>query len=190
MMPDANKEHTLHRVVGAAFGAVGQRCMALSTAVLVGDVQRVNTSQPGADVGPLISLTQSGVDQGANLPLDGRNVKVKGYENGNFKCTTIISGFTNDMTCYTEEIFGPDLVNKNPYRTAIFTTNGATARRYTHGVDVVGVGVPIPLPLPMFSFTGSRGFQFHTQIKSITSQWKAEDAALKSPAVTMPTMGR
>ncbi|XP_037833878.1 LOW QUALITY PROTEIN: methylmalonate-semialdehyde dehydrogenase [acylating], mitochondrial [Kryptolebias marmoratus] len=149
MMPDANKEHTLHRVVGAAFGAVGQRCMALSTAVLL-FLGALLKGQPGADVGPLISLTQSGVDQGANLPLDGRNVKVKGYENGNFKCTTIISGFTNDMTCYTEEIFGPELivlesdtlddaislVNKNPYRTAIFTTNGATARRYTHGVDV------------------------------------------------------
>ncbi|ERE73489.1 methylmalonate-semialdehyde dehydrogenase [Cricetulus griseus] len=125
------------------------------------------------------------------------------------------------MTCYKEEIFGPVLVvletetldeaikivNDNPYGngTAIFTTNGATARKYSHLVDVgqVGVNVPIPVPLPMFSFTGSRssfrgdtnfygkqGIQFYTQLKTITSQWKEEDATLSSPAVVMPTMGR
>ncbi|KTG05286.1 hypothetical protein cypCar_00025715 [Cyprinus carpio] len=216
VMPDANKENTLNQLVGAAFGAAGQRCMALSTAVLVGEARnwlpelverakglRVNAGdQPGADVGPLISpqakervnsLIQSGVDEGAKP----------------------------DMKCYKEEIFGPVLVvleadslddaikivNKNPYGngTAIFTTNGAAARKYTHEVDVgqIGVNVPIPVPLPMFSFTGSRasfrgdtnfygkqGIQFYTQIKTVTSQWKAEDASLKSPAVTMPTMGR
>ncbi|MGH0192197.1 UNVERIFIED_CONTAM: hypothetical protein FKN15_005024 [Acipenser sinensis] len=125
------------------------------------------------------------------------------------------------MKCYTEEIFGPvlvileadsldeaiDIVNNNRYGngTAIFTTNGATARKYTHGVDVgqIGVNVPIPVPLPMFSFTGSRdsfrgdtnfygkqGIQFYTQIKTVTSQWKEEDSTLGSPAVVMPTMGR
>uniref|UniRef100_A0A673AY90 Methylmalonate-semialdehyde/malonate-semialdehyde dehydrogenase [acylating], mitochondrial n=1 Tax=Sphaeramia orbicularis TaxID=375764 RepID=A0A673AY90_9TELE len=244
VMPDANKENTLNQLVGAAFGAAGQRCMALSTAILVGEARswlpelverakalRVNAGdQPGADVGPLISpqskervcsLIQSGVDEGAKVLLDGRNVKVKGYENGNFVGPTIIGNVTPEMKCYTEEIFGPvlvvleadtlddaiSMVNNNPYGngTAIFTTNGATARKYTHEVDVgqVGVNVPIPVPLPMFSFTGSRGsfrgdmnfygkqgIQFYTQIKTVTSQWKAEDATLKSPAVTMPTMGR
>uniref|UniRef100_H3DJ35 Methylmalonate-semialdehyde/malonate-semialdehyde dehydrogenase [acylating], mitochondrial n=1 Tax=Tetraodon nigroviridis TaxID=99883 RepID=H3DJ35_TETNG len=244
VMPDANKENTLNQLVGAAFGAAGQRCMALSTAILVGEarswlpelveraraLQTPSGDQPGADVGPLISvqakervcrLVQSGVDQGAKMLLDGRDIKVKGYENGYFVGPTIIGNVTPDMTCYTEEIFGPVLVvleadtlddaigivNRNPYGngTAIFTTNGATARKYTHEVDVgqVGVNVPIPVPLPMFSFTGSRGsfrgdtnfygkqgVQFYTQIKTVTSQWKAEDATLKSPAVTMPTMGR
>ncbi|CAI5696666.1 unnamed protein product [Oreochromis niloticus] len=244
VMPDANKENTLNQLVGAAFGAAGQRCMALSTAILVGEARswlpelverakalRVNAGdQPGADLGPLISpqarnrvcsLIQSGVDEGAKLLLDGRKIKVKGYENGNFVGPTILSNVTPQMKCYTEEIFGPvlvvleadsledaiSLVNKNPYGngTAIFTTNGATARKYTHEVDVgqVGVNVPIPVPLPMFSFTGSRGsfrgdmnfygkqgIQFYTQIKTVTAQWKAEDATLKSPAVTMPTMGR
>jgi Aldehyde dehydrogenase family len=79
------------------------------------------------------------------------------------------------MTCYKEEVFGPvlvclnvdtldeaiKLINANPYGngTAIFTTNGATARKFTQEIDVgqVGVNVPIPVPLPMFSFTGSRG---------------------------------
>ncbi|KAG7237131.1 hypothetical protein INR49_032772 [Caranx melampygus] len=241
VMPDANKENTINQLVGAAFGAAGQRCMALSTAIFVGESRdwlpelverskslRVNAA--GADVGPLISpearkrvesLIQSGVDEGANLLLDGRNVKVKGYENGNFVGPTILGGVTRDMTCYKEEIFGPVLVvleadsldeaismiNRNPYGngTAIFTTNGATARKYTHEVDVgqIGVNVPIPVPLPMFSFTGSRGsfrgdtnfygkqgIQFYTQVKTVTSQWKAEDATVTSPAVTMPTMGR
>ncbi|XP_031684832.1 methylmalonate-semialdehyde/malonate-semialdehyde dehydrogenase [acylating], mitochondrial isoform X2 [Oncorhynchus kisutch] len=251
VMPDANKETTLNQLVGAAFGAAGQRCMALSTAILVGEARswlpelvdrakalRVNAGfsgtlsgdQAGVDVGPLISpqakervnsLIQSGVDEGAQLLLDGRNVKVQGYENGNFVGPTIICNVTPQMKCYTEEIFGPvlvvleaeslddaiSLVNNNPYGngTAIFTTNGATARKYTHKVDVgqIGVNVPIPVPLPMFSFTGSRGsfrgdtnfygkqgIQFYTQIKTVTSQWKAEDSTVKTPAVSMPTMGR
>uniref|UniRef100_A0A8C5C320 methylmalonate-semialdehyde dehydrogenase (CoA acylating) n=1 Tax=Gadus morhua TaxID=8049 RepID=A0A8C5C320_GADMO len=242
VMPDANKENTLNQLVGAAFGAAGQRCMALSTAILVGEARdwlpelverskalRVNAGdQPGADVGPLISpeakvrvnsLIQSGVDEGATLLLDGRAVNVKGYENGNFVGPTIISNVKPEMTCYKEEIFGPVLVvleaadldeaialiNNNQYGngTAIFTNNGATARKYTHEVDVgqIGVNVPIPVPLPMFSFTGSRGsfrgdtnfygkqgIQFYTQIKTVTSQWKAEDAGVSSPAVTMPTI--
>ncbi|KAK6478907.1 methylmalonate-semialdehyde dehydrogenase [Huso huso] len=244
VMPDANKENTLNQLVGAAFGAAGQRCMALSTAILVGEAKKwlpelvdkskklkVNAGdQPGADVGPLISpqarnrvteLIQSGVDEGASLLLDGRSVQVKGYESGNFVGPTILANVKPHMKCYTEEIFGPvlvvleadsldeaiDIVNNNRYGngTAIFTTNGATARKYTHGVDVgqIGVNVPIPVPLPMFSFTGSRdsfrgdtnfygkqGIQFYTQIKTVTSQWKEEDSTLGSPAVVMPTMGR
>uniref|UniRef100_A0A8C5K259 methylmalonate-semialdehyde dehydrogenase (CoA acylating) n=1 Tax=Jaculus jaculus TaxID=51337 RepID=A0A8C5K259_JACJA len=182
VMPDANKENTLNQLVGAAFGAAGQRCMALSTAILVGEAKKW-------------------------LPeLVERTKKLRVNPN---------------MTCYKEEIFGPVLVvleaetldeaikivNDNPYGngTAIFTTNGATARKYSHMVDVgqVGVNVPIPVPLPMFSFTGSRssfrgdtnfygkqGIQFYTQLKTITSQWKEEDASLSSPAVVMPTMGR
>ncbi|KAG5857537.1 hypothetical protein ANANG_G00020500 [Anguilla anguilla] len=221
VMPDANKENTLNQLARSWLPELVERAKAL----------RVNAGdQPGADVGPLISpqakqrvdsLIQSGVDEGANLLLDGRNVHVKGYENGNFVGPTVLSNVTPNMKCYTEEIFGPvlvvleadslddaiNIVNTNPYGngTAIFTTNGATARKYTHEVDVgqVGVNVPIPVPLPMFSFTGSRGsfrgdtnfygkqgIQFYTQIKTVTSQWKAEDATLKTPAVTMPTMGR
>uniref|UniRef100_A0A3Q2H2V1 methylmalonate-semialdehyde dehydrogenase (CoA acylating) n=1 Tax=Equus caballus TaxID=9796 RepID=A0A3Q2H2V1_HORSE len=244
VMPDANKENTLNQLVGAAFGAAGQRCMALSTAILVGEAKkwlpelveraknlRVNAGdQPGADLGPLITpqakervcnLIDSGTKEGASILLDGRKIKVKGYENGNFVGPTIISNVKPNMTCYKEEIFGPVLVvletdtldeaikivNDNPYGngTAIFTTNGATARKYSHLVDVgqVGVNVPIPVPLPMFSFSGSRssfrgdtnfygkqGIQFYTQLKTITSQWKEEDATLSSPAVVMPTMGR
>uniref|UniRef100_A0A8K9UBP8 Methylmalonate-semialdehyde/malonate-semialdehyde dehydrogenase [acylating], mitochondrial n=1 Tax=Oncorhynchus mykiss TaxID=8022 RepID=A0A8K9UBP8_ONCMY len=238
VMPDANKETTLNQLVGAAFGAAGQRCMALSTAILVGEARswlpelvdrakalRVNAGdQAGVDVGPLISpqakervnsLIQSGVDEGAQLLLDGRNVKVQGYENGNFVGPTIICNVTPQMKCYTEEIFGPvlvvleaeslddaiSLVNNNPYGngTAIFTTNGATARKYTHKVDVGQVSVCGPMcvrTLHLYSKTCtqqplfSMGIQFYTQIKTVTSQWKAEDSTMKTPAVSMPTMGR
>ncbi|XP_014784450.1 probable methylmalonate-semialdehyde dehydrogenase [acylating], mitochondrial [Octopus bimaculoides] len=198
IMPDANKEMTLNQLVGAAFGAAGQRCMALTTAVFVGESKewiselvekakklKVNAGhEPGADLGPLISpesknrvcdLIESGAKDGADVLLDGRNIKVPGYEKGNFVGPSILHNVTPDMKCYREEIFGPvlcslsvdtldeaiEFINKNPYGngTAIFTTNGATARKYVNEIDVgqVGVNVPIPVPLPMFSFTGSRG---------------------------------
>jgi malonate-semialdehyde dehydrogenase (acetylating)/methylmalonate-semialdehyde dehydrogenase len=197
ILPDANKEHTINQLVGAAFGAAGQRCMALSTAIFVGEAKewlpevvekakqlKVSAGiEAGADLGPLISpdakekvcsLVQSGVDEGAKLALDGRDIVVPGYEEGNFVGPTVLTDVKPHMTCYTEEIFGPvlvamtadtldeaiDIINSNPYGngTAIFTRSGAAARRFQSKVDVgqVGVNVPIPVPLPMFSFTGSR----------------------------------
>lgn len=131
-MPDANKEQTLNALVGAAFGAAGQRCMALSVAVMVGDskqwiqelVEKAKTlkvnagHEPNTDIGPVISkrakarvidLINSGVEQGAELLLDGRNVQVQGYESGNFVGATIFSGVNTDMRIYKEEIFGPVL---------------------------------------------------------------------------------
>jgi len=133
ILPDANKEGALNAIVGAAFGAAGQRCMALSAAIFVGEAQKwipelvekakklvVNAGHvPGADLGPLISpqaktkvekLIQSGVDQGASLLLDGRGIKVPGYPKGNFIGPTVLSDVTPAMDCYKEEIFGPVLV--------------------------------------------------------------------------------
>jgi len=241
VMPDANKESTLNQLVGAAFGAAGQRCMALSTAVFVGKAQewlpdlvekakklKVNAGwEAGTDIGPVISpqskkrihdLVESGVKEGAKLLLDGRNVQVKGYEKGNFVGPTVLSDVKPNMKCYTEEIFGPvlvcvkadtldeaiQLINKNQYGngTAIFTTNGATARKFTQLIDVgqVGINVPIPVPLPMFSFTGSRGsfrgdmnfygkagVNFFTQLKTVTQLWREDDAgAGAKPEVHFP----
>lgn len=234
VMPDANKESCLNQLVGAAFGAAGQRCMALSTAIFVGESRHwipeltekakklvVNAGdQPGADLGPMISpqakqrainLVKGGIDQGATMELDGLDCVVPGYEKGNFVAPTILSNVTPDMTCYKEEIFGPvllclgaedldealQIINNNRYGngTAIFTTSGATARKFTHKVDVgqVGVNVPIPVPLPMFSFTGSRGsflgdnnfygkagINFYTQLKTVTSLWKEEDIQIET----------
>ncbi|TPX64894.1 hypothetical protein SpCBS45565_g05547 [Spizellomyces sp. 'palustris'] len=134
IMPDANKNHTLNQLVGAAFGAAGQRCMALSTAVFVGKarewlpelVERAKMLkvtggfEEGADLGPLITpqakerceeLIQSGIDEGATLLLDGRNPQVpEKYKAGNFVGPTILGDVTPTMRCYTEEIFGPVLV--------------------------------------------------------------------------------
>lgn len=133
VMPDANKEQSLNALVGAGFGAAGQRCMATSVAVLVGKANewipdivakaktlKVNAGTvAGADLGPVISkqakariegLIAKGVEEGCKLELDGRNPKVDGYPNGNFIAPTIFSGVKPHHTVYKEEIFGPVLV--------------------------------------------------------------------------------
>ena len=132
VLPDANKEQTLNALVGAAFGAAGQRCMAVSTAVLVGEAQnwipelvakarglKVNAgTEKGTDVGPVIScaakdrvegLIERGVQEGAKLELDGRSPHVPGFEKGNFVGPTIFSGVKPGMSIYDQEIFGPVL---------------------------------------------------------------------------------
>jgi len=198
VMPDASKEHALNALVGATFGAAGQRCMATSVTVLVGEAQnwipdivakaktlKVNAgSEKGADLGPVVSknaknrilgLIEDGIKEGAKLELDGRAIKVSGYEKGNFIGPTIFSAVTPAMKIYTTEIFGPvmvilgvntlaeaiELVNNNPFGngTGIFTQSGAAARKFQSEIDVgqVGINVPIPVPVPYFSFTGSRG---------------------------------
>jgi len=242
IMPDANRTATLNALVGAAFGAAGQRCMALSVAVFVGDSKqwlpdlvtmakalKVNAGHvPGTDVCPMISpkarqrafdIVEKSVKQGAKLLLDGRGVTVPGYEKGNWMGPTVLAGVTPEMECYKEEIFGPvlvcveaanldeaiKLVNDNDWGngTAIFTTSGAVARKYTAQIESgqVGINVPIPVPLPFFSFTGNKrsilgdlnfygkaGVQFYTQLKTITSLWRETDATVLKAATSMPTM--
>lgn len=132
VMPDANKEQTLNALAGAAFGAAGQRCMAVSVAVLVGEarswipelVEKAKTlkvsagTEQGTDVGPLVScaardrvvgLIERGVANGARLELDGRHPQVAGYEKGNFVGPTIFSGVKPGMSVYDQEVFGPVL---------------------------------------------------------------------------------
>ncbi|MET0891224.1 MAG: CoA-acylating methylmalonate-semialdehyde dehydrogenase [Stenotrophomonas maltophilia] len=198
VLPDANREQALNALVGAGFGAAGQRCMATSVVVLVGAAKqwlpdlkalaqklKVNAgSEPGTDVGPVISkkakarileLIESGIKEGAKLELDGRGITVPGFEKGNFVGPTLFSGVTPEMQIYTQEIFGPvlvvlevdtldeaiALVNANPFGngTGLFTQSGAAARKFQTEIDVgqVGINIPIPVPVPFFSFTGSRG---------------------------------
>ncbi|SLJ84415.1 CoA-acylating methylmalonate-semialdehyde dehydrogenase [Psychrobacter sp. DAB_AL43B] len=131
ILPDANKEQTLNQLAGAAFGAAGQRCMALSVVVLVGaagewidDIKAkaeglvVSAGKHDKDLGPLISpaakarvehLISTGVEEGASLILDGRGITVEGFEKGNFVGPTIFDNVTADMQIYKEEIFGPVL---------------------------------------------------------------------------------
>ncbi|WP_034176403.1 CoA-acylating methylmalonate-semialdehyde dehydrogenase, partial [Burkholderia ambifaria] len=191
LLPDANREQAINALVGAGFGAAGQRCMATSVAVLVGRARdwlpdivakaqtlKVNAgSQAGTDVGPVVSrgakarilsLIDAGIKEGAKLELDGRGVKVAGFEEGNFIGPTIFSGVTPEMTVYTHEIFGPvlvvmevdtldeaiALVNANPMGNGvgIFTQSGAAARKFQSEIDVgqVGINIPIPVPVPFF----------------------------------------
>lgn len=157
-MPDANKNATLNAIVGAAFGAAGQRCMALSTLVLVGEtktwlpeiVERAKQLkvdggfEEGADLGPVISLQakeriegliQSGVDEGATLLLDGRGYKPSKYPNGNFVAPTILSNVKPNMKCYKEEIFGPVLVCLE-VETLDEAINLINANEYGNGVAI------------------------------------------------------
>jgi malonate-semialdehyde dehydrogenase (acetylating)/methylmalonate-semialdehyde dehydrogenase len=224
VLPDANREQTLNALAGAGFGAAGQRCMATSVVVLVGASQqwlpdlvekaktlKVNAgNEAGTDIGPVVSraakqrilgLIEAGVKEGATLALDGRDVKVPGYEDGNFIGPTIFTNVTTEMEIYRTEIFGPvlvvsvptldeaiALVNRNPMGNGVglFTQSGAAARKFQSDIDVgqVGINIPIPVPVPFFSFTGSRGsklgdlgpygkqvVQFYTQTKTVTARW-------------------
>ncbi len=198
VLPDAHRQQTLNNLIGAAFGAAGQRCMALSVVILVGEAQNwldelvdkakgltLNAgNEAGTDIGPVVSCTAlarineliaSGIDEGATLVLDGRNVNVAGYPKGNFIGPSIFSDVSPTMAIYREEIFGPvlcvlhadtldeaiALINANPNGngTALFTRSGAAARHFQEEIDVgqVGINVPIPVPVPLFSFSGSRG---------------------------------
>jgi malonate-semialdehyde dehydrogenase (acetylating) / methylmalonate-semialdehyde dehydrogenase len=198
VLPDANREQTLNALAGAGFGAAGQRCMATSVIVLVGSsaqwlpdlvakakTLKVNAgNEPNTDIGPVVShaakqrvlnLIEAGIKAGATLALDGRDVVVKGYEEGNFIGPTIFTDVTTDMDIYKTEIFGPvlvvleaatlddaiALVNRNPFGNGVglFTQSGAAARKFQSEIDAgqVGINIPIPVPVPYFSFTGSRG---------------------------------
>ncbi|KAM4055143.1 aldehyde dehydrogenase family protein [Hirsutella rhossiliensis] len=158
VLPDCNKNHFINSVVGAAFGAAGQRCMALSTLVMVGETKdwlpevaerarelKVDGGfEDGADLGPVISpeskqriesLIASAEKEGATVLLDGRGQKPSKYPNGNFVGPTIISNVTSDMTCYRQEIFGPVLVclNVETIDDAIELING---NEYGNGVAI------------------------------------------------------
>jgi len=196
VMPDADIDFAADHLAAAAFGSAGERCMAISAAVAVGSaadavVAAVNERaravkvgsgrDSGAEMGPVVTraaqeritgLIGTGVDQGAEVTVDGRGYVVAGHENGFFVGPTVIDHVTPDMDVYTEEIFGPvlsvvrmddvdaaiELINANPYGngTAIFTSSGEAARRFQRGVQVgmIGINVPVPVPMAFYSFGG------------------------------------
>jgi malonate-semialdehyde dehydrogenase (acetylating)/methylmalonate-semialdehyde dehydrogenase len=195
VLPDADLASTADALVGAGYGSAGERCMAISAVVVVGDGDRLVAelgrraaglttgpgTDPASDMGPLItaahrdrvaSYLESAEAQGADLILDGRNVKVPGLDGGFYLGPSLVDRVTPSMDVYRHEIFGPvlsvlrvddldqaiDLVNANPYGngTAIFTRDGHAARRFRRDVQVgmVGVNVAIPVPMAYFSFGG------------------------------------
>ncbi|KAL3963933.1 hypothetical protein ACCO45_000937 [Purpureocillium lilacinum] len=179
VLPDCNKNHFINSVVGAAFGAAGQRCMALSTLVMVGETKewlsevaerarslRVDGGfEEGADLGPerIESLIASAEKEGATVLLDGRGYKPEKYPNGNFIGPTIISNVTPDMTCYKEEIFGPvlvclnvdtiddaiELINKNEYGNGVAIFTRSGPTAETFRRNIQAGQVGINVPIPV-----------------------------------------
>ena len=198
IMPDADMDQAVNALVGAGYGAAGERCMAVSVAVPVGEatadrlieklVPKVESLKIGpytagddVDFGPLITaqarervlgLVNSGVEQGADLVVDGRDFSLQGYENGNFVGGCLFDRVTTDMDIYKQEIFGPvlsvvragsyedalriNMENEYGNGTAIFTRDGDAARDFVNRINVgmVGVNVPIPVPLAYHTFGG------------------------------------
>ncbi len=197
IMPDADLDQAADALIGAGYGSAGERCMAISVAVPVGEatadalleklVPRVENLKIGpytdmeADYGAMITqqameraegYVQSGLDEGAELLVDGRNFTMQGYENGYYMGGCLFDKVTKDMKIYKEEIFGPvlsvlrandyeeglKLANDHEYGNgvAIYTRDGDAARDFASRVNVgmVGVNVPIPVPLAYFTFGG------------------------------------
>ncbi|MCO6363974.1 CoA-acylating methylmalonate-semialdehyde dehydrogenase [Paracoccus sp. 08] len=198
IMPDADLDQAADALVGAGYGAAGERCMAISVAVPVGEktadalieklIPRVERLKVGPwtagndiDYGPVVTkaakenilrLVQSGVDQGAELVVDGRDFNLQGYEDGFFVGPHLFDRVTPDMDIYKTEIFGPVLstVRAATYEdaiklaldheygngTAIYTRDGDTARDFANRINIgmVGINVPIPVPLAYHTFGG------------------------------------
>jgi malonate-semialdehyde dehydrogenase (acetylating)/methylmalonate-semialdehyde dehydrogenase len=202
VLPDADLDYAADQITAGAYGSSGQRCMAVSAVVAVGDagdafVQKLNErldslvvgpgDQPESEVGPLISaaardrvrsLVDVGVEEGAELVRDGRDVVVEGHEGGFFVGPCLFDRVSTEMRVYREEIFGPVLVvtragtldeaiqiiNANPWGNgaAIFTRDGNAARAFQLSVStgMVGINVPIPVPMSYYSFGGWKASLF------------------------------
>jgi malonate-semialdehyde dehydrogenase (acetylating)/methylmalonate-semialdehyde dehydrogenase len=197
VMPDADLDQVVADLAGAAFGSAGERCMALPVVVPVGektaialreklipaiDALRVGIStDTEAHYGPVVtaahkakieSYIQMGVDEGAELVVDGRGFTLQGHEEGFFVGPTLFDKVTTGMRTYQEEIFGPvlqiaraetfedavRLPSEHQYGNgvAIFTRNGHAAREFAARVNVgmVGINVPIPVPVAYHTFGG------------------------------------
>jgi malonate-semialdehyde dehydrogenase (acetylating)/methylmalonate-semialdehyde dehydrogenase len=241
VLSDADLEFAANHLTAAAFGSAGERCMAISVGVAVGEagdalvevlarkareVKVGPGDDPASEMGPLvtnaakervITSVAAGAQQGATVVVDGRDLRLPEHEAGFFVGPSLLDHVTTTMDAYREEIFGPVLVvvrvesideaialiNANPYGngTAIFTADGASARRFQREVKVgmIGVNVPIPVPMSFYSFGGWKdslfgdspihgpeGVRFYTQAKVVTTRWPHVDRPA-SAAFTFPT---
>lgn len=200
VMPDADLDQAVDALIGAGYGSAGERCMAISVAVPVGEetadalVARLKeriaglrigrSDDPEADFGPLVgqdavdrvrSYVGLGVEEGAELVVDGRDFVLEGHEGGFFAGASLFDRVTPAMRIYQEEIFGPVLsvVRAADYEealrlpsehvygngVAIFTRDGDTARDFTRRVNtgMIGVNVPIPVPVAYHTFGAGSG---------------------------------
>ena len=205
VMPDSDLDQAVNGLMGAAYGSAGERCMAQSVAVAVGNVGDQLVSKlktqveklkvgPGMDnnseMGPLVTkqhlekvrgYVDIGEKEGAKLVVDGRNIKLQGYENGFYIGGCLFDHVTEDMTIYKEEIFGPvlsvvrvkdfdsavKLINNHEYGNgvSIYTRDGDSARTFASKIQVgmVGVNIPIPVPMAFHSFGGWKRSLFGDQ---------------------------
>jgi malonate-semialdehyde dehydrogenase (acetylating)/methylmalonate-semialdehyde dehydrogenase len=196
VLPDADLEHAADAAVSAGYGSAGERCMAISVVVAVGGIAdplveaiRERTEAivvgPGDDtaseMGPLVTrvhrdrvagYVDAGVEEGAELVVDGRGLAVEGRAEGFFLGPCLFDRVTPQMSIYRDEIFGPvltvvrvdtyedaaRLLSENPYANgvALFTRDGGAARRFEREVDagMIGINVPIPVPMAYYSFGG------------------------------------
>jgi malonate-semialdehyde dehydrogenase (acetylating)/methylmalonate-semialdehyde dehydrogenase len=196
VMPDADEETTVKIIVDSAFGCAGQRCLAASVVITVGEAGEKITAKlinlakskktgngmvPDVDMGPVITLEskeriekliQTGIDEGAELLLDGRDIMVPGFEDGYFIGPTILGSVNPESQVYKTEIFGPvlsminvntleeaiSLINNNRYGNSacIFTRSGAAARKFRHDTLAgnIGVNIGVAAPMAFFPFSG------------------------------------
>jgi malonate-semialdehyde dehydrogenase (acetylating) / methylmalonate-semialdehyde dehydrogenase len=241
VLPDADIATTTEALVAAGYGSAGERCMAVSAVVVVGkgdalveavvaraaDLVTGPGTDSASDMGPLITRAHrdkvagylaTAVDEGAEVVLDGRDVKVPGGDEGFFLGPSLVDHVTPEMTVYTDEIFGPvlsvlrvdtldeaiALVNANPFGNgaALFTRDGAAARRFRRDVQVgmVGINVAIPVPMAYYSFGGWKqslfgdthvhgmeGVRFNTRLKSVTTRWPGGTAPPRSIGLNFPS---
>ena len=240
VMPDADLDQAADALIGAAYGSAGERCMAISIAVNVGDVAdnliekllpRIdrlkvgNGLLPDSEMGPLVTaehkakvigFIDQGVEQGADLIVDGRDLKVPGAEEGFFVGATLFDNVTPEMSIYQQEIFGPvlgivrvadfasavALINAHEFGNGVscFTSDGGVARAFARTIKVgmVGINVPIPVPMAWHSFGGWKRSLFgdhHAYGEEgirFYSRYKSvmqrwPDSIAKGPEFSMPT---
>jgi malonate-semialdehyde dehydrogenase (acetylating)/methylmalonate-semialdehyde dehydrogenase len=243
VMPDADLDDAVNALMGSAYGAAGERCMAVSVAVAVGSAGDALVSKlaprvralkvapgvdPEAEMGPLVTADHMrkvrgyvdlGVQEGAKLVVDGRGLKLQGYENGFFMGGCLFDNVTPDMRIYKEEIFGPVLsvvrapdvatathmINAHEYGNgvALFTNDGGVAQAFTQAIQIgmVGINVPIPVPMAFHSFGGWKHSLFgdhHVYGEEgvrFYTRYKAitqrwTGGARRGPEFVMPTLGR
>ncbi|MEU6990985.1 CoA-acylating methylmalonate-semialdehyde dehydrogenase [Streptomyces sp. NPDC046465] len=243
VMPDADLDQAVDALIGAGYGSAGERCMAIAVAVPVGEetadalVARLKervaelrigrSDDPETDFGPLVSrdaldrvrrYVDIGVNEGAELIVDGRDFTLSGHENGFFAGATLFDRVSPRMRIYREEIFGPVLCvvraadyetalrlpTEHPYGNgvALFTRDGDTARDFTRrvGAGMVGVNVPIPVPVAYHTFGGWKrsGFGDLNQhgpdsvrfyTRTKTVTSRWPSGAKEGASFTIPTMG-
>ena len=197
VMPDADMENAVNALMGAAYGSCGERCMAISVVVAIGEetgdalvaglserIERLKVGagcEVGNDMGPLVTREHEkkvrgyvdlGVEEGADLVVDGRDLQVPGHEDGFFLGACLFDNVKPGMRIYADEIFGPvlsvvrvdglqeamDLTDAHEFGngTCIFTRDGEAARYFSDHIraGMVGINVPLPVPVAYHSFGG------------------------------------